>query len=389
MARGKKNPNGLGGVTYDEERKRYVVTVPTGQRYASGRPKVKREYFERREEADRRHRELTTARERGENVGRGKLRFSKYLEQWLEHQNTHNRAKTWAFYEANVRLHIAPALGALDIRNVRALDCQRLLDAKVQAGLKPNTVRGIKRTLTSALNTAIDWGLISINPASRAKTPAPKKVEARALSQAQVQALLAVARETHYGPLVRLLLSTGMRVGEACGLRWSDVDLAAGVIRVRTQLQRDKGAGLRLVELKSMSSRRDLPLEGAAKGALESAKGAQILLLAACGVRNELDLVFLTEGARPLDPKLANDKLKALALLANERLSPLEQIENLSAHMFRHTAATMMLKGGVPVTVVKDMLGHSSILLTTGTYDHVMPSAMREAGRKLQELIGE
>jgi integrase len=371
MARARRNPNGGGGVTFDPVRKKYFLTVSLDERYPSGRRKTRREFFDKRPEADRRLREINTALRESKSTLTDKISVGEFFSKWLEHQASHNRPKTVAFYEANYRRHIAPAFANSEIRRLQAKDLQALINKKQSEGLSPRTLSGLKRTLSSALNTAIDWDLISTNPVQRVKTPKVERAEITALTDDQARLLLETIKGHELEALIKFSLGTGVRVGEAVGLTWSNVDFDSETISIRNQLQRIKGQGLELVPLKSASSRRNLPMIPMVRDALREAEPDR--------VNAPLGVVFLNSAGNPFDQKGINNKLKTIGKSIG--------VPSLSFHYFRHTAATLWLKAGVPITVVRDLLGHSSIFLTTGTYDHAMPKAMKEAGQVLQSIL--
>lgn len=371
MARAKRNPNGAGGVTFDTDRKKYVVTVSLNDRYPNGRRKSRREYFATRREADRRLKDLNASLAGSKSLLVDRITVNEFFAKWLKHQSSHNRIKTVQFYEANFRRHVSPSLGESELRRLTVQDLQGLINRKQREGLSPRTLSGIKRTLSSALNTAIDWDLLTTNPVQRVKTPKTERAEITSLSDDQARKLLDVIVGHPLEHIIRFSLGTGVRVGEAVGLQWANVDFEAETIAIRNQLQRVPGSGLQLVPLKSASSRRNLPMISLVRESLAYLKTLNI--------ENELDLVFLNSVQMPIDQKGINIKLKQLGSQIG--------VPNLSFHYFRHTAATLWLKAGVPMSVVRDLLGHSSIFLTTGTYDHAMPKAMKEAGAILNDIL--
>ncbi|MBA3725483.1 MAG: site-specific integrase [Armatimonadetes bacterium] len=299
-----------------------------------------------------------------------------WLGHWLESFiRPHREPKTTGYYEGFIRLHIGPALGRIPLRKLTAAKVRELMSAKAAEGLSPSTVRGLRATLRAALNQAWKDGLIDQNVAQKV---APPKIEAKDepmhLTPEQVGRFLDNIRNHPLSPLFAFTLSTGVRIGEATGLRLSDIDFEKRTARIAVQLQRIDGK-LQHKSLKSKSARRTLHLADTAIAAVKAAKAAQLI----DGPANPLGLVFLNTEGRPLDQKYIDKRLKALLVAAG--LPP------LSFHKLRHTVASLMVAGGVDLHQVKEQLGHSQISLTANLYAHGVSEAERRAANVLDEII--
>jgi integrase len=158
-------------------------------------------------------------------------------------------------YGVHIRVHLGPALGDIPIDRLRALDLDRLYDRlSTERGLRPATVQKIHSTARGALRQAVRWGLVSKNVAVDASPPSVRRTEIRVPSPDEVNKLLVEATEP-FATLLRLAVATGMRRGELCALRWSDVDLHSATIRVRAGLVMAHGR---------VFARKNKPLSGAA-----------------------------------------------------------------------------------------------------------------------------
>jgi hypothetical protein len=147
---------------------------------------------------------------------------------------SNRKPTTQGNYATIARTHVSPApFGALTLDRLRPSDLEALLVAKRGAGLSSSTVRTIYTVARAVLDIAVRDGLVRRNVAAAVKRPAVKRTDARYLTAEEVGRLLAAARDDRLYPLVVLLLGTGLRRGEALGLHWRDVDVAAGVLRVR------------------------------------------------------------------------------------------------------------------------------------------------------------
>ncbi|MEU4713386.1 site-specific integrase [Micromonospora purpureochromogenes] len=170
-------------------------------------------------------------------------------------------------------------------------------------------------------------------------------------------------------------LALGLRRGELLGLRWSDVDLNAGQLRVWQTLQRVRGDGVVFGPPKSRRSRRVLTMPAVVIQALKRHRSLQEHERSlADGHWQETGLVFTTATGRHVEPRNLNTAFGRLIVRAGVR--------SIRFHDLRHTCATLLLAAGVWPRVVMDILGHSQIAVTMNIYGHVMPAMQQEAGRR-------
>ena len=175
------------------------------------------------------------------------------------------------------------------------------------------------------------------------------------------------------------MLATGPRRGEALALHWSDVNLDAGLLRVRWTLSRTS-QGLQLDEPKTDKSRRTVPLPRSAIETLRAHRTRQLEeQRTATGAWPEHGLVFTTEIGTPLEPR---DVLRRSEVLA-ERAG----LRGVTLHTLRHSAASFLLAAGTHTKVVQEHLGHSSYAITADTYSHVGSAQQREAADRLDQAL--
>jgi len=176
------------------------------------------------------------------------------------------------------------------------------------------------------------------------------------------------------------LASTGMRIGEALGLTWEDVDLDERTLRVRRAIQRQKGKGLVMIEPKTAKGRRTVALTPTATRALRVHRSRQLEHRLRIGnMWEEHNLIFPSEVGRPLDPNNVYHRFQRTLLSIG--------LPKMRLHDLRHTAATLMMAEGIPPRVVQEMLGHANIRITLDTYSHVMPTMQHEAAEKMEEAF--
>lgn len=270
---------------------------------------------------------------------------------------------------------------ALRWEKLQPLHVQQMLNDRTRAGLSPKSVRYILGTLRAALNQAVRWQLLSRNPAAVVDGPRIEQYEINPFSPDEARTFLSALKGDRLEALYSVALTMGLRQGEALGLRWQDVDLQMGYIRISKQLQRIEGK-LQLVEPKTKRSRRSLALPASIAKALAAHRDRQLEERTKAGDRwIETGLVFTTPEGKGIDgtaiTKQFHQKLQ-LAGLPQRRF-----------HDLRHSCATLLLVQGVSPRVVMDVLGHSQIGLTTNTYSHVIPDLRRDAAQRMEELIGE
>jgi integrase len=180
------------------------------------------------------------------------------------------------------------------------------------------------------------------------------------------------------GCLFMLMLVTGMRRGEALGLRWEDVDLKKGVISIRQQLQRIDGE-LKATEVKTDKSRRSINLSKSMVQELKAHKAVQAKERLESAIWHDTAYVFTSNVGTPLDPRNVAKRFLSACRKA--------KIGTWHPHELRHTAASLMLANGVPLQVVSDILGHASIRITSDVYGHVLAPQRQEAAETMASFF--
>jgi integrase len=280
------------------------------------------------------------------------------------------------------RTHILDsAIGRLTLDKIRPSHVEGWIVQLRRKGLAESSIRSAYTILRAVLDTAVRDGALATNPAAAVRRPKVTSKEATHLTPTQVAELLDAAQRTRYAGLFELLVHTGLRRGEALSLRWADIDFERGTLRVRGTLARIDGA-LVVTDLKTAKSKRVLPLSDPAERLLRDVQEVQATERKRAGSAwHETGYVFTTEIGEPRDPRNALRAFKAAAARAG--------IPDVGLHTLRHSAATVMLTNGVPLKVVSELLGHSSIAITGDVYGHVSPDVSRDAVRTLGEVLGD
>ena len=277
-----------------------------------------------------------------------------YLAGWLRAHGRSVRPSTLVTYTGHVDQHIAPLLGGILVAKLRPADVRRLVDELERKGLSPASIGHVITTLRVALNACVADRSIPDNPAARIRLPRVVHEPVRPLLAAEADAIVHATTGTWLGPLVRLLLGSGIRLGEACGLDQRDLMLDAGFIRIRV----------------SKTRIRAVPVSEDAVAALRDA-------LAAAPRRGLDEPVFF-------GPRTGRRLVGGSASHALPDILEAAGLQRLAPHALRHGAATLMLADGVPMRVIAEQLGHSNPALTARTYAHVIPDQQRQAVRSLE-----
>ena len=248
---------------------------------------------------------------------------------------------------------------------------ERIESQKQPRGLSAKTVRNIHQIISSALKLAVEQRLIAHNPADGCALPKVERKEMQTLPIEQLTSFLREAKDSGVFALYYIDLTTGLRRGELLGLKWSDIDLEKGDLRVQRQIGRINGKIIEM-PLKTKNAYRTLPL---------SADAIDVLKMQKCKVGNS-EWVFPSPTGGPMSPDSVLHMLQML-----QRVLKRAGLPRIRFHDLRHTFATLALQNGVDIKTVSGMLGHFSAGFTLDTYAHVTTSAKREAAKTMGSIL--
>jgi integrase len=311
----------------------------------------------------------------------GSLSVGEYLERWLADSVRGTvRPSTFEGHKHMVRPYIVPVLGHLRLKDLNPAHVRGLYREKLDSGLSVATVRKMHSILSKALKQAVSDGLVPRNVCEAVKPPKVERKEINPLDREQAKALLKVASGDRLEALYVLAVHTGMREGELLGLKWEDVDLKRGVLRLRHGLVRE-GGKTALGDLKTPKSRRSVRLTRAAAGALRSHLDRQLEEMERMGsLYQPGGLVFATQTGTLINPSnLRNRSFKPLLKRAGLR--------DMCFHDLRHTCATLLLSQGTHPKLVQELLGHATIAMTLDTYSHFLPSMGDQTVRAMEAAL--
>ena len=286
-----------------------------------------------------------------------RMTLGEWMDQWLENITGTIRPTTLTRYQGAIRIHINPHLGGKPITQVTGKDVQKLYDALAShgnqitgKGLASSTIRGIHSMLHEAMDAAKQAGLIPWNPTE--EIPTPKFA-------CKVKQILTDAE-----------LTTGLRRGEICGLKWTDFDEIDGTLKVRRTIHQEKGGKLTAWDTKTAAGARTIILPPSTVELLrERQKSALTEWIFPDPLRPE----------QPTRPSAAYNRMKSLLKKAD--------LPDLRFHDLRHTFATHALTSGVDVKTLSGILGHTRSAFTLDTYTHTTGDMQRRAAEIVETFL--
>lgn len=315
-----------------------------------------------------------SAQRDGTLVTSGRFPFSGWLDQWLsDHVKPDVAQTTYERYRGIVNRYVVPELGRVSLNQLTTAHVRRLYARLRERGLAIATVSLIHSVIHRALRDARRDGLVGKNVAEDAAPASPRRdASGRALTVAQLQVFDHAIRGHPHEPLWRILLLTGLRIGEAAALRWCDVDLEQGRLDVHRSYRRTL-AGPVISAPKTARGRRTIPLGKAGIRALKAQK-----LLAPAWSTDTLVFPNRLGGPFRADKVLAEFKrVLADAGLPERRL-----------HDLRHTFATGLFARGVSHRAAQELLGHARLEMTMDLYTGSVPEVLDDAIARMDDLFG-
>lgn len=287
---------------------------------------------------------------------------SDYLSQWLQLRSSGLAARTVEQYSRLIRLHITPALGAVDMAALDPGPIQQIL-ANLCADGHSRTAQQCYVLLHKAFKDAASSNLINAVPTARILRPRHRKAPPRYWSPDEMASFASVCPSLRWGHVWLLAMFCGLRRGELAGLRWADIDWERAMLHVRRQRQRIDGLGVIDAAPKSESSLRDIPIPPALIPLLRSALRTQRAIQLA-GNQAAVFVVANLDNS-PADPHRLNRSLAVDIQSASMR--------PVNLHGLRHSMATAAVSANVQLKILQDLLGHSSMSTTADIYAHTLP----------------
>ena len=396
MASSKKSVAGCGnirkkvvkrnGKEYPYWEARYTV----GYDHGTGKQIQKSITGKTQKEVAQKLKELTAALDAGTYIAPNKTTVGQWLDTWQAEYLGAVKLSTVSSYQATIKNHIKPGLGAIKLESLTTHDIQEFYNSRLKGdekreSLSPKTVKNIHGVLHKALHQAMLNGLIRNNPSDACVLPKAIKKKVKPLNEEQIAALLKALKGHKYENLILTALFTGLREGEVCGLQWDCVNLESGAILVDKQLQsirksvrgdRDKYA---LVPTKN-GKERYLTVAPFVVELLKKEKAKQDSNRKLFeGGYEDSGLVFTDEIGRRITPQAA---YRAFKLVVTEL-----GFETARFHDLSHSFAVASLRSGDDVKTVQENLDHATSAFTLDVYGHVTEQMKVESANRMEAFI--
>lgn len=335
-------------------------------KYVSGRTQ-KKAYEKLRELiAEYRNVELTEA---------SQITVEEWLKKWMdEYMMFSIREQTWKSYESVIRLHIIPNLGNKKVASLTTTILQKFYNKLLSEGKSGSLVRDAHLILHQAMDVAVKENIIAKNPTSGAKTPKVEYKPKNILNETQLEMFMEAIKEDElWYDFFYTEITTGLRRGELCGLKWCDFNETTGQLNVARTVTTHKGGGLKTGETKTQKGTRTIYLPPSTAKLLSERKNK---------VSSEWIFPNFYDNSKPINPSTAYLKLKAILKNAG--------LPSIRFHDLRHTFATHALSNGVDARTLSGILGHTNASFTLDTYTHVTNDMQKNAsaivGRFMKDI---
>lgn len=377
----KRRPNGGGTVTRRKDGRYQGAAYVTN---TDGHRVRKFVYGSTYDEAAEKLGKLQEQERNGVPVPSRTWSLGEWLAYWLEHIVKPNREhNTYVKYESKVRLYLVPHLGKKPLVRLTPAQLRSFMAELKRTEVPPAARFEVLRVLRNALNRAVREELLTRNVAELVDMPKVTKKAAKPWNAREAITFLRSARAHRLYAACVLVLVLGLRRSEVLGLRWQDVDFDQRQFTPLKQVQRVKGVGLVLKDLKTESSHAVLPLPEFCARALEERRELQDLerriVGEGWGQEPGQDLIFSSERGGLIDPVGFSRTFNALVKRAGVR--------RITVRLARHTCGTLLAFLKVHPKVAQAILRHSQISMTMDVYTHVVGDGEREAVTMLAELL--
>jgi integrase len=316
-----------------------------------------------------------------------RITVAAHLERWLEHVSSQVTPKTFERYCGVVRSNIVPSLGGILLTKLQPAQisetyAKALVSGRKdgRGGLSPASVLYMHRLLKEALTVAVgQWRLLTWNPADAVKAPKLARKSMKALDPAGTAALLDFARPYRLFIPIMLAVTSGLRRGEICALRWRNVELGTTPqLSISVSTEQTK-AGIREKTTKSGRAR-TVALTQLAVEELQRHKLHQAEELLRLGLRqtDEMYVVARADG-QPLKPNsLTHEFVRFISGI---------DLPKVRFHDLRHSHATHLLASGVHPKIAQERLGHATVAITLDLYSHVLPGMQADAASRVDDAL--
>lgn len=372
----KRRPSGDGMVRKREDG-RWEGRIVVGHK-ENGDPIFRYIYADTQKELTTKLRQSIEAYQGVELTEESRMTLGQWLEQWLKNIAPTIRPSTLSGYEGTVRNHIVPYMGDKPISQITGKDIQKLYDTLAHhgnqntgEGLASGTIRGIHAMFHEAMSAAQQAGLIPRNPTEDIDAPKFSYKGKKVLTDEQLEKFMeTIQRDSIWHDFFYTELTTGLRRGEICGLKWEDFDEIHGTLKISRTIHEEKGGKLTAWDTKTAAGTRTIHLSPSTAALLRERKKTAL---------TEWIFPHLWKPEQPTRPSAAYERMKVLLKEA--------RLPDLRFHDLRHTFATHALTSGVDVKTLSGILGHTRAAFTLDTYTHTTGDMQKRAAEIVEEFL--
>lgn len=323
-------------------------------------------------EAERAQIERRAEMQRGVAVDTSKLTVGDVCKQWLALKRHDLKPRSYEHYEHAVNTHIVPHIGGLAVQRIQPTTIDTLYTLLRDAGHSEHTIHRVHQRLRQLFDYAVKRRIVAVNSVTAVDAPTMRPAPATILTASQIGRFLTFATDDGgYAPLWLLLLQTGLRRGEALGVRWQDIDLETGKLRVRQAVELLNGVA-HFTTPKTPAALRTITLFPESIAALKEYRTRQLRQRLVATTWGDHDLVFCTDIGKPLHPENVLRAFYAIRRRANEaaKQDNAEPLPAFRIHDLRHTHATHLIRERWDIVTVSRRLGHANPGITMTIYAH-------------------
>jgi integrase len=344
----------------------------------TGKRQPRTSTFRTKKEAERAAIAWVSDVDSGMAIKPSKLTLTDVCKQWLDLRRADLKVRAYEHYEHTLMAHVVPIIGALSVQRVQLVTIDALYATLRQRGHSEHAIHHCHQRLRQIFDYAVKRRIVAVNPMYAVDAPTMRPQQPTVLTASQIKRFLTFAAKDGYDPLWLLIVQTGMRRGEALGVRWQDIDLDKGKLRVRQSVESLRG-NPHIQTPKSAAALRTITLFPESVAALKAHRDAQMFRRKAAGEAwQDNDLVFCTGEGKPVAPTHALRALRRIRAAANKAVEDdADLLPAFDIHDLRHTHATHLLADGWPVPTVSRRLGHADAGITMTIYAHAL-SDVRE-----------
>mgnify|MGYP003434159089 CR=1 FL=1 len=335
-------------------------------KYVSGRTQ---------KEAYEKLRELITEYRNVELTEDSQITVEEWMQKWMDEYMLFSiREQTWKSYESVIRLYIIPNLGNKKVASLTTSVVQKFYNKLLSEGKSGSLVRDAHLILHQAMDVAVKENLISKNPTNGTKIPKVEYKPKNILNETQMEMFMeAIKQDELWYDFFYTEITTGLRRGELCGLKWCDFNETTGQLNVVRTVTTHKGGGLKAGETKTEKGTRTIYLPPSTVKLLSERKPK---------VSSEWIFPNFYDNSKPINPATAYSRLKTILKKAG--------LPSIRFHDLRHTFATHALSSGVDARTLSGILGHTNASFTLDTYTHVTNDMQKNAsvivGRFMKDI---